>query len=56
VRAPVDFKAAYQACFDRAIAHFTDCLRTGAPFETAPEDNLETLRLVEDAYRLAIKT
>jgi predicted dehydrogenase len=55
MRAPVDFKAAYQACFDRAIAHFVDCLRTGDPFETAPEDNLETLRLVEDAYRLANK-
>lgn len=55
LRVPVDFKAAYQACFDRAIAHFVECLRTGAPFETAPEDNLQTLRLVEDAYRLAAK-
>ncbi len=53
IRHPVDFKAAYQACFDRAIAHFAECLRTGGPFETSPEDNLETLRLVEDAYRLA---
>ncbi|MGH8617180.1 MAG: Gfo/Idh/MocA family protein [Burkholderiales bacterium] len=55
MRAPVDFKAAYQACFDSGIAHFVECLRTGAPFETAPEDNLETLRLVEDAYRLAAR-
>lgn len=43
----------YQACFTAAIAHFVACLHDGRPFETAPEDNLETLRLVEDAYRLA---
>ncbi len=53
IREPVDFRGAYQACFDRAIAHFAECLRTGNPFETSPGDNLETLRLVEDAYRLA---
>ena len=41
---------AYQACFDDAIGHFVDCLRTGAPFETSPQDNLETLRLTEAAY------
>ena len=41
---------AYQACFDAAIAHFVQGLKTGAPFETSPEDNLETLRLVEAAY------
>jgi hypothetical protein len=28
-------------------------LRDDTPFETAPQDNLETLRLVEDCYRLA---
>jgi len=27
--------------------------RRGAPFETAPEDNLETLRLVDEVYRIA---
>ena len=43
----------YQASFDGVIAHFVDCLETGAPFETAPKDNLETLRLVEDAYKAA---
>jgi len=32
------------------IDHFVDCLETGAPFETGPADNLETLRLVEHAY------
>jgi predicted dehydrogenase len=41
---------AYQASFDGAIAHFVTRLRTGEPFETSPEDNLETLRLVEHAY------
>ena len=40
----------YQASFDGVIAHFVDCLETGAPFETDPTDNLETLRLVEHAY------
>ena len=43
----------YQASFDGVIAHFVDCLETGAPFETNPADNLETLRLVEDAYAAA---
>jgi D-apiose dehydrogenase len=43
----------YQASFDACIRHFVECLETGAPFETAPKDNLETLRLVEDTYRLA---
>ena len=43
----------YQASFDGVIAHFVDCLQTGAAFETGPADNLATLRLVEDAYRTA---
>ncbi len=45
-----DFDAGYQASFDGVIAHFVDCLENGKPFETAPADNLETLRLVEHAY------
>jgi D-apiose dehydrogenase len=45
-----DPDAGYQASFDGVIAHFVDCLLTGAPFETGPADNLETLRLVEHAY------
>lgn len=45
-----DHAAAYQESFDGAIRHFVQCLRTGAPFETGPADNLETLRLVEAAY------
>jgi len=40
----------YQESFDAAIAHFVSCLRSGAPFETDPVDNIETLRLVEHAY------
>jgi D-serine deaminase-like pyridoxal phosphate-dependent protein/predicted dehydrogenase len=43
----------YQASFDAVVAHFIDCLDTGAPFETGPADNLATLRLVEDAYTAA---
>ncbi|MGH7357888.1 MAG: Gfo/Idh/MocA family protein, partial [Candidatus Rokuibacteriota bacterium] len=45
-----DADRGYQASFDGVIAHFVDCLETGAPFETGPADNLETLRLVEHAY------
>ena len=52
-RVAVDMKSAYQACFDAGIAHFVECLVSGAPFETSPEDNLLTLKLVEDAYALA---
>lgn len=40
----------YQASFDGVISHFVECLENGAPFETDPADNLETLRLVEHAY------
>jgi predicted dehydrogenase len=43
----------YQASFDGVIAHFVECLQTGADFETGPADNLATLRLVDDAYRAA---
>jgi predicted dehydrogenase len=45
-----DSDQGYQASFDSVIAHFVDCLVSGAPFETDPTDNLETLRLVEHAY------
>ncbi len=43
----------YQASFDGVIAHFVDCLESGAPFETDAVENLETLRIVEHAYRSA---
>jgi len=52
-RIAVDMRAAYQACFDAGIAHFVEKLLSGEPFETSPEDNLQTLKLVEDAYALA---
>jgi len=44
---------AYQASYDHAIAHFAEALRNGQPFETDRLDNLKTLRLVDEAYRLA---
>jgi D-apiose dehydrogenase len=46
----VDLEANYKASYHCAIEHFLDCLASGAPFETSPADNLETLKLVEDAY------
>ena len=45
-----DLAEAYQTAYDDAIGHFLDGLETGAPFETGPADNLETLRLVEAVY------
>jgi predicted dehydrogenase len=48
-----DLAVEYQASYNRTIAHFVHALRDGTPFETAPEDNLETLKLVEDCYRLS---
>lgn len=42
-----------QGCFDRAIAHFVECLRSGAPFLTSARDQLGTLRLLEDVYDAA---
>ena len=48
-----DLAACYQGSYDATIAHFVAALASGAPFETAPADNLRTLRLVEDCYTLA---
>jgi predicted dehydrogenase len=48
-----DLAAEYQGSYNRTIAHFVQALRDGTPFETAPEDNLKTLKLVEDCYRLS---
>jgi len=48
-----DLAAEYQGSYNRTIAHFVQSLRDNTPFETAPKDNLETLRLVEDCYRLS---
>jgi predicted dehydrogenase len=46
-----DFDQAYQQSYDNAIAHFVRALQDQTRFETGPEDNLQTLRLVEAAYR-----
>jgi len=48
-----DLAIEYQGSYNRTIAHFVKSLRDDTPFETAPQDNLETLRLVEDCYRLS---
>ncbi|KKB78187.1 hypothetical protein VW35_10990 [Devosia soli] len=48
-----DAGTSYQAAYDGAIAHFVARLRDGQPFETSAIDNLETLRLVEAAYRVS---
>ncbi len=48
-----EVEATYQGSYDHAIGHFVDCLSSGAAFATSAEDNLETLRLVEDCYRLS---
>lgn len=45
-----DLEESYRASYRGAIAHFVNCLRDGSPFETGPDDNLETLRLVEEIY------
>lgn len=52
-RESFDFPQSYQQSFDAAIRHFIDRLSDGQPFETGIADNLETLRLVEDAYAAA---
>lgn len=47
----LDLAANYKASYLGAITHFVDRLDDGAPFETAPADNLQTLAIVESAYR-----
>jgi predicted dehydrogenase len=42
----------YQSCFTIAAREFADAIRTGKPFPAEATDNLETLKIVEDAYRL----
>lgn len=48
----LDLASNYKASYRGVITHFLDRLQSGGTFETAPEDNLETLRIVEAAYRL----
>lgn len=45
-----DLATTYLQSYAAAIGHFVQALRSGAAFETSPEDNLSTLRLVEDIY------
>ncbi len=42
-----------QGCFDASIQHFADQVRAGGEFWTSARDQLETLRVMEEAYRLA---
>ncbi|MDQ2140244.1 Gfo/Idh/MocA family oxidoreductase [Alcaligenaceae bacterium B3P038] len=45
-----DASTTYLGSYAAAIAHFVDALDRGTPFETHPEDNLQTLSLVEAIY------
>jgi len=49
----IDFAADYDASYLGALTHFLDRLDDGGPFETSPEDNLETLLIVEQVYETA---
>lgn len=49
-RHQADLAADYAASYAGAIGHFVESVRSGAPFETGPEDNLRTLALIERAY------
>ncbi len=48
-----DEAAVRQGCFDASVQHFVDQLRTGGPFWTSAQEQLGSLRVMEDAYRLA---
>jgi len=48
-----DLAHCYQTSYNATIAHFLDCIDSGAPFETSPDDNLRTLALVEAVYTRA---
>ena len=45
-----DMAACYSQSYASVIAHFVECLGSGAAFETGPDDNLRTLALVEEIY------
>jgi predicted dehydrogenase len=53
MRERFSFARSYQRSFDDVIHHFVERLADGRPFETELADNLETLRLVEDAYAMS---
>lgn len=48
-----DLAACYTESYAATIGHFIDGLSDGKPFETNPQDNLQTLRLVEEIYSAA---
>lgn len=48
-----DEDAVRQDCFNASVQHFADQVRSGGPFWTSGEDQLASLRVMEDAYRLA---
>ena len=50
--ATLDLAANYEASYLSVFTHFLDRLDDGGAFETSPEDNLETLRIVEQVYHL----
>lgn len=54
-RQDFDLAATYQGSYDATIAEFVARLADGGEFETFPADNLETLALVEECYRLACR-
>lgn len=45
-----DLPACYADSYAATIGHFVDRLADGEEFETCPQDNLQTLRLVEEIY------
>jgi predicted dehydrogenase len=46
----IDLAANHEASYLAVLTHFLDRLDDGGAFETSPEDNLETLRIVEQVY------
>jgi predicted dehydrogenase len=49
----IDLEADYEASYLGALTHFLDRLDDGDAFETCAEDNLETLRIVDQVYEVA---
>ena len=50
----VDHQANYINAYEGVFRHFLDCLDSGRPFDTRPEDNLKTLAICERAYRTGL--
>lgn len=48
-----DPEAVYQGAYDATIGHFLDSLDGTVAMETSPADNMKTLALVEEIYRLS---